>query len=196
MPQLASGYKLCEFMKKTAKQYEYTPLGQIECHPDIPQKLIQTIASLAHEINGANLFTKEGINFFLELHPIHVITKRKKHLCIAGIRSYQLAHIHLELECSVPIIVHAGINNTNIVELSITDSFLTYFAFSLDKKVWDLDMMNIWSLAKEYCPELLSAELKSKVKLGKTLSVDRKRFSTKFLHPESLLQKKIESSRK
>ncbi len=78
-------------MKRESFRYEYVPHSTISLHPDIPQNILIATSSLRNRVGISDAVSAAGIDYLLQLHPVHVIAKKNEaYVCIGGLRSYQI----------------------------------------------------------------------------------------------------------
>lgn len=168
-------------------------LGHINLHNSIPTDTLAAMASVAHKIGGASIFSQDAIELFLKFHPIIISkTGNHKYSCFGGIRSYQLARRHFDRDHSVDALVYSNIEDKEVSRLAVLDSYLSTLGFALDSYVWEVDLLRMWTaVGPEYLLEM-TPELKNKISLAQKMNINRKRLSPLHHPPESALRKEMQ----
>lgn len=117
-------------MTQKSDDFPWIPLNKIEIHKSILG--YQDKVDLNYLLKQADRFTLEGVLQLLTLHPILVINKRNRFLCIAGIRQLNIATMSLDKDKSIPVRLLKGLTGEQIKELYLADLFLTPLIFSID----------------------------------------------------------------
>lgn len=152
-------------------------LAEIEIHPAIPDALVQEVSAITHQINVGNLLTPTGITRFLMAHPIQCIALgEKRYLCVAGLRSLQVARCNLEGTDSVPVLLQST-DDCSPPSFALCDTYISSLLFGLDGLAWDVIISTLADQVGSVCADAIQEH--SRRALAKRLGIDRRRLSKK-----------------
>jgi hypothetical protein len=170
--------------------FKYVPLSSLVLYKDIPRNILSVIEAVTNKLSSENGLTIDGVELFLQTHPIHVIKKASRYECIAGLRAYQLAKNCLDEKCLIPILIHKQTENEDIESLAITDALLSSLVFGLDQSAWSKDIVNLYDAVDIKIHKEILLTLGNKNKLATLIERSRQSIYTKELPPKSSLKRK------
>jgi hypothetical protein len=170
--------------------FKYVPLSSLVLYKDIPRNILSVIEAVTNKLSSENGLTIDGVELFLQTHPIHVIKKASRYECIAGLRAYQLAKNCLDEKCLIPILIHKQTENEDIESLAITDALLSSLVFGLDHSAWSKDIVNLYDAVDIKIHKEILLTLGNKNKLATLIERSRQSIYTKELQPKSSLKRK------
>lgn len=89
----------------------------------------------------------DAIRAYLEMHPIIVRETKNGWICIAGLRSFNLANHFLTGDCLVPVKAYISRSHEHRVRLEQTDLFLTLVLNNLGQQ-WAISLTTLWHLIR------------------------------------------------
>jgi len=172
--------------------FQAVKITEISLHPELPIQVKTILNSQTFQALAPKIFSDFSARFLIRQHPI-VVTKTddKKWACFAGFRSLQIAQTCLPENETIWAMAISEITKNEIIEMSKYDLYLTHLGFSLDDRLWDIELVKLWELTSIQSRKELTPGLTTKKKLANLLDVSAQRLSTPGKTKDRSKQKKF-----
>ncbi len=172
--------------------FEAIQLSDITIHPNLPIELVSILYSQNFKSFAPKIFSEHSARYLIRQHPILVTkTSDNKWSCIAGFRSLQIAHSCLPQNETIWVMIQQMVSKDEIVETATFDLYLNHLSYSIDDRLWDVELAKIWKLTNSKNRKKVTPGLTTKKKLAELLDIPPQRLSTSSLIKTRSKQKKF-----